>query len=415
MATRNEKEIFEPYLKQQFNLDRALTYGEKQKTILRLIDEAKHGIVPISGGQRINLDENNPAVKAVREGKKVAIDGKKTKVSGRGVEKKWLNLAMAGGLLLIPLALFGFWYFGGGGEEAEEELVLLAEPLPVVEPTASVAPTVTATDLAEPEPEIVMTARPTVTPFPTFTPAPAEGSQYEVQVSENVSVADFHQPIAMSLAGQEMRISTADYAAGWQPEGVEWWPKTDIRKVIAIPFNEGLIQQIFTQIDEPVTVRLRNGAAIRYQITDISRVNTFEIENMLSNVPSVAIIFHGEAGDERWLVIGTAIQEDIQIEEIEILEEIAFLTIESCHQEQMLVECHIHIDEGNKQYLDQLILTDLDWWEGGSYPFSEIKSIVCNEEICNVVLAGVARQTGTVVIIHNAGDGATVQVLPTTN
>lgn len=411
MATRNEKEIFEPYLAQQFKADNALTYGEKQKTILRLKEEAKHGIVPISGGQRINLDENNPAVKAVREGKKVAIDGKKPKVANRGVEKKWLNLAMAGMLLLIPLALFGFWFFSG--KEAEPEIAAVVEPSPTAEPTETSVPT--ATEAVEAVPEIVVTAVPTVTPFPTFTPAPAEGSQYEVKVSEDASVADFHQPIAMKLVGQEMRISTADYAAGWQPEGVEWWPKTDIRKVIAVPFDEGLIQQIFTKIDEPITVRLRNGAAIRYQISDISRVNTFEIENMLSNVPSVAIVFHGEEGDERWLVIGTAIQEGIEIEETRILEEIAFLTIESCNQENMLIECVIRIDEGNKQYLDQLILTDLDWWEGGSYPFSEIKSIVCSEAVCNVVLAGVARQTGTAVIIHNAGDGATVQVLPTTN
>ena len=75
---------------------------------------------PIEGGQRINLDENNPAVKAVRDGKKVAIDGKKSKAPRGSGGKNWAGIAGIG-LILFPLVVGGLWFFLGGEDVPIEE------------------------------------------------------------------------------------------------------------------------------------------------------------------------------------------------------------------------------------------------------------------------------------------------------
>ncbi len=112
--------------------------------------------------------------------------------------------------------------------------------------------------------------------------------------------------IGLFIAGQELRVEAAIYQAEWRPAGVEWWPATHVRKVVALPYSEALINDILARPE--VTVQLRSGAVVHYRLEEASRLGVFQIELMRSVEPSLALIFYEKESDERWVLVGPAVQ-----------------------------------------------------------------------------------------------------------
>ncbi len=293
MANPVIKEIFEPYLKSRYQQAEAVTYGDKLAVIETLIEETKQGRLPISPAQVIKLRPDNVVVQSLREGKNIALDGEAPQPANEPQAKRKRNALLALLLLsLLPLMALAWWL--AARQEAQVaaaavQFVSVTREKPAEPPTTTAVPT--------------LAPLPTATPFPTATVDP---SAYEIESEIGEQPVFDRTPIALFIAGQELRVETATYQAEWRPQGVEWWPATHVRKVVALPYSEALINDILARPE--VTVQLRSGAVVHYRLEEASRLGVFQIELMRSVEPSLALIFYEEESDERWVLTGPAVQ-----------------------------------------------------------------------------------------------------------
>ena len=181
----------------------------------------------------------------MREGKTIALDGKKKiSTTGSGGSSNPANnaarkraLIAAPLLILIPLILCAVWWFLPSSELNEVDAQATAVALGTITATATITPTMTPTVIV---PVTEVTAVPTMTPFPTFTPVPVEAAAYEVDVTEDNPLANYINPVSLLFAGVEYQVKTAELNPEWAPDGVEWWPGTDVRRVFALPYQESV-------------------------------------------------------------------------------------------------------------------------------------------------------------------------------
>lgn len=403
MATKNEREIFSPYLEKEFRNRSAVTYGEKLAVIEALIEETKNGKLPISADQVIRLPAGNPAVRAVREGRSISLDGSDTSGRSAADTQRKRSLVYAGLLFsLFPIFFLVWWLAARGGEEP----VAVAE---VVTLEATVEPTATATDT----PQVPET--PTPIPTATHTPQPTatvDVNEYEIVITPEAPEYS-NIPIAMTFGGRELRISSAAYQAEWNPSGVEWWPGTHVRKVIALPYEEALMQSVFEDLDQTVTLRLRNGAVIQYQLNDLRRMNEFQIEIMTSQEPSIAIIMHGEEeSTDRWVILGAAVQEKIEegLDNV-VFDQIDFITVDECTGAGMEMLCTISYAPADQGLVDGIALTDMEWAGVAGRPPTKVISSECLDEMCVAQISGIVRSQDSAILISNSNGTISAQLI----
>ena len=404
------REVFQPYLERRFQQAGAITYGEKLQVIEQLIFETKEGQVPVSADQVIRLNRENPAVVAVREGQNISLDGRaetNTTISPKAKAKRNALYALLL-LSLLPL-LGGLWWFASTGEaEVTTETATLTAEASAILLGSVITPTVTADPTDPPQP----TAIPTMTPLPTFTPVPIDPETFEVDVTNERPLSANNNPIALQFLGQEYRVTTAPLTAAWEPDGIEWWPGTHVRRVLAMPYQEAMLGEIFQSLGDPILIRLRTGQAVAYTLEDIQRVHALEIQHLTASTPSLALILYGEESDQRWLITGQAVQEaTIPTNQTDLITtKLDFLTIYSCTHTGHTVSCEIEVTEPT--YLNQLTLTDQAWLDaldqlpvGGRQPTSTHTA----------QLSGTVRGTDTAVIVWRVDDQLAVHLLQPTD
>jgi len=414
----DERDIFQPYLEARYKQASALTFGQKLKVIEQLEAETKQGRIPISPDQVVKLNPESTAVRAVREGKQIALDGGGMSPSlGRSsssVGKSQGNntarrraMIVAPLLLIVPLLLFGLWWFLPS-DLSEEEISGTAVAADMITVTQEITPTMTPTAIV---PLATATPPPTATPAPTFTPVSVEAaSAYEVELNEDNTLADQINPVSLFFAGNEYQVTTAELEPEWEPEGVEWWPGTDIRRVFALPYQEALLPQIFAQMGEIITVRLRTGGAVQYRLGDIERVRSLQIEKMTSDTPSIALILYGEEGDERWFITGEALQGMTLSAEsgTAVPTRAQIATVHSCQlDESNKISCRLRLTA--EHYIGNLLITDEEWLEAIDHlPTGEMSQI----EDLTVQIAGAVRTPNTAVLVWRNGDETVLQKIP---
>jgi len=91
----------------------------------------------------------------------------------------------------------------------------------------------------------------------------------------------------------------------WKPDGGEWLEGTELRRVVALPWNpqtEAVVQSF--QPGDTIELYLKNDRSIQYEITQIDRVAVDEIQVYTDLRPSLAVILYREDSDQRWVVVG---------------------------------------------------------------------------------------------------------------
>ncbi len=326
MTTQTLPEAFNRYLNSRFTQADAITPGQKLAVIRTLREETyEQGRVPLPGGP-VRVDVSNEAVKAALEGRAVSVGGnsvkkkpaKATSADGLAGMSPAAKVAILGGIVLVPLLLFFLFLMVRDGGLEDETAVIESTPIIIA---ASVN-----TPTPEPSPTAIP---PTPTPVPTQD-APATLPAPEIvvvtptrfpalQINERGSVAgEGNDPASLELAGFAYILTTGSVNNGlWEPRGAEWLTGTYLRRVVAVPHEDALLQALFTMpAKEPIRLRLRSGEIAEYELAEVSRVGQTEIEVLSVPFPSIAIILHSEENtDTRWIVIGKAIQEDSDFSE----------------------------------------------------------------------------------------------------
>lgn len=305
MATKRELlSAFEKHFSKRVRKENAITPGQKKILIGKLRQELKEdGRVPLPTGP-VKLDVKHPVVKAALSGRSVSMSGKIVKKEGNlTFEERMQNLSMPAkiavmaSMVLLPCILVMVTYF------------LLDSPPPEIAVIPTVTPTVTSTasPTASPIPSPTSTTEPIVpTPIIQNTPTPTDF------IINNESIpAKSHDPASIEIAGLTYVLGTGQIKNGvWQPQAAEWLSGSDLRRVIAIPYDHQTVD-ILTSIPPGSTskVRLRSGEIVEYKIEGTYRVQRQQIEILAEKKPSMVIILSGEDSIERTIIVGNAIQE----------------------------------------------------------------------------------------------------------
>ena len=445
MTDQTLSEAFNRYLSSRFAQEDAITPGQKLEVIRHLREEThEQGRVPLPGGP-VRVDINNEAVQAALNGRAVSVGGQTVKAkSSSATSAEGLaeispvkKAAILVGIVLIPLLLFVLFLFarGNGQEDVLEQTVVSVEATSAVmiaslENVATVAST--PTDLP-----------PTETPMPTMQPTlPAPEiiivtpTRFPaLQINERGSVAgEGNDPASLEVAGFAYILTTGSISNGlWEPRGAEWLQGTNLRRVVAVPYDMELLQALFSMsAKEPIRLRLRSGEIVEYELAEVARVGQTEIEVLSAPYPSIAIILHSEEEtDTRWVVIGKAIQEEgdfqeygagitaisseetpsdfIQVNESSHSTDDFTLTIEECQEvdevdgksppgsNQRFVSCQVSLDTLNQtDTQEDLAITEQTWAAsaGGWLPFQTINTNQLEPgDALNLTVSGVVNQS----------------------
>lgn len=306
MATKRELQTaFEKHYSQRTAKENAITPGQKKTLIEKLRQElAEQGRVPLPTGP-VKLDVNHPVVKAAISGRSVTMSGKIVKKGeNQTFSERMQNLSMPAkiavmaAMTLLPCILAMTMSF------------LLDSPPPeiAVLPTETITPTVTSTvtPTASPAASPTQTAQPVPSPIIPNTPTPTDF------IINNESIpAKSHDPASIEIAGLTYVLGTGQIKNGvWQPQAAEWLSGSDLRRVIAIPYDHQTVD-ILTSVPPGTKafVRLRSGEIVEYKIEGTYRVQRQQIEILAEKKPSMVIILSGEDSIERTIIVGNAIQE----------------------------------------------------------------------------------------------------------
>jgi hypothetical protein len=89
----------------------------------------------------------------------------------------------------------------------------------------------------------------------------------------------------------------------WQPKTAEWLEGTEVRRVLALPWNpqtEAVVQTF--KPGDKVNLVLSNQDMVDYEITSIERVPVSDTSIYTDTKPSMVIILYEENAEERWVV-----------------------------------------------------------------------------------------------------------------
>ena len=299
------REAFEAYLNRRIADAQAVTPGQQLEVVRRLREEAhKEGRVPMPSGTVYRLPTDHPAVRAVLEGKPVSMGGR-TKAAGkrRGESSRvegMSNVAKLGilaAIVLVPILLALGWITLRRAGSAEEPVSLPELPEEEV-PVATIVPT------SPPTVWITPTGVATATLSPTPTP-------YALSLGLDEAAPGGNDPASVEFAGYSFVLGEGRADGGiWNPAGAEWLAGTELRRVIAVPYSADLANAVSRmRPGEKVRLRLRSGEVVEYTVDEIRRIKRHEIEVLSEREPSIAIVLFGERSGERWVIVGSAVQQ----------------------------------------------------------------------------------------------------------
>ena len=113
-------------------------------------------------------------------------------------------------------------------------------------------------------------------------------------------------PIGLHLPGGwffELKVGSL-VDGKWTPQTSEWLEGTEIRRVIAIPWNKQVeaVIQTFTTGDI-IGLDISNGDKIVYKVQSVSQVPASDSSVLYDTRPSLAIILINPDSNDRWIII----------------------------------------------------------------------------------------------------------------
>ena len=318
MNQRQRVQMFRSYLQQRFELADAMTPGQKLEVIEQLRKEARGEVeghpnalrMPKEGGGTILLPTNHDLVQAALDGRRVSMGGTtiEAQQSAASLSERMealptaAKLGVLAAIFILPLLLLCALMNLMGGEE---EPALAMEITPTLEPTLTVTALLTPTLTIEPI--IAATQVVTVTaPLPSPTP-------YAIALGTlgGEAGSSGNDPASIEVAGYTWVLAAGSVANGqWLPVGAEWLAGTQLRRVVAVPYEPDVATTISElRGGEVIRLRLRSGEIAKYKVSEVRRQQRQQIEVLAERTPSLVLLLHSEPSAERWVVLAEAVQQ----------------------------------------------------------------------------------------------------------
>lgn len=90
----------------------------------------------------------------------------------------------------------------------------------------------------------------------------------------------------------------------WQPQGAEWLDNSQMRRVVAIPWNEQTEAVIQTlERGDQINLIFSNNDLMAFLVRSVERLDKTDTSLMTENKPGLVIILYNEDSDQRWVVL----------------------------------------------------------------------------------------------------------------
>jgi hypothetical protein len=113
-------------------------------------------------------------------------------------------------------------------------------------------------------------------------------------------------PVGLRLpGGWNFQLGSGMMADGkWTPTKSEWLVGTEVRRVIAIPWNKQIEAVVRTfETNDPINLEMNNGDVLIYKMKSVAYVSITDSSILYDTHPSLAIILIRQGDNSRWVVI----------------------------------------------------------------------------------------------------------------
>ncbi|GAP15975.1 hypothetical protein LARV_03770 [Longilinea arvoryzae] len=118
--------------------------------------------------------------------------------------------------------------------------------------------------------------------------------------------SDLPYPVGLELTGGwffDIGRSTIINGA-WQPKGAEWLDNSQLRRVVALPWNKQSAAVIQTlERGDPINLVFSNNDLMPFLVRSVERLDKSDTEIFTGNDPGLVIFLYGEESDQRWVVL----------------------------------------------------------------------------------------------------------------
>lgn len=117
--------------------------------------------------------------------------------------------------------------------------------------------------------------------------------------------ADLPYPTAVDLpGGWNFSLQKSTFVGGqWKPAASEWLEGTELRRIVAIPWNPQTEAVVRTfKPGDTIWLTLSNADRFSYTVTQVERVSITDTQILSDRSPSLVIILYQENAKERWVV-----------------------------------------------------------------------------------------------------------------
>lgn len=113
-------------------------------------------------------------------------------------------------------------------------------------------------------------------------------------------------PVGMELTGGwffDVNRSTMINGV-WQPQSAEWLDNSQMRRVVAIPWNEQT-EAVIQTLDrgDQINLVFSNNDLMAFLVRSVERLDKSDTALMTENKPGLVIILYNEDSDQRWVVL----------------------------------------------------------------------------------------------------------------
>lgn len=113
-------------------------------------------------------------------------------------------------------------------------------------------------------------------------------------------------PTGLTLpGGWGFDLQKSTFAEGdWKPAGSEWLEGTEVRRVVALPWNKQTDAVVRTfQPGDTISLMLSNQDEVEYEIVSVERRTSTEADFLADRKLSLVVLFYDEASEDRWVII----------------------------------------------------------------------------------------------------------------